>query len=115
MQSAARKILYALSVDGLQMAFDNSLAQLCRDAMHDLGRGKDGGYRLKCLSINPTIMFHHKAKGRLARDSDIQSLGEDGSIRDEGTTESIKWSVRLNLKNMLTGQPLQLQFGGDDG
>lgn len=113
-QSAAKKLLFALSVDGLQMAFDNSLAQLCRDAMYDIGRERDTGYGLKCLSVNPTIMFHHKARGRVAGDSDIQSYGHDGSVRDKGITESIKWSMRLNIKNILTNQPLQPQFEDEE-
>ncbi|KJZ75646.1 hypothetical protein HIM_04803 [Hirsutella minnesotensis 3608] len=113
-QKAARQILYALSVDGLHMAFDNSLAQMCRDAMFDLGRQREGGFRPKCLSVNPTIMFHHKAKGPVAGDSDIQSYGKDGTTREQGVTESIKWSMRMNLKNILTGQPLEPQFEQDD-
>jgi len=106
----AKKILYELSVNGLRMAFDNSLAQLCRDSMYDLGRKHSGGYDMRCLSVNPTIMFHHKAKGLVASDSDIQNLGSDGSVRDKGVTESIKWSTRLNLKNVLTGKELEAQF-----
>ncbi|RDA89802.1 hypothetical protein CP533_4659 [Ophiocordyceps camponoti-saundersi (nom. inval.)] len=109
-QSAARKILFALSVDGLHMAFDNSLAQLCRDSIHDLGLQKEGGYRLKCISVNPTIMFHHRAKGRVHGDSDVQNFGQEGQVRERGFSESIKWSMRLNLRKILTGQPLVPQF-----
>jgi hypothetical protein len=112
-QRGARKILYGLSVDGLHMAFDNSLAQLCRDAMYELGREQSSGYNMKCLSVNPTIMFHHKAKGLVAAGSDIQNLGDDGSVREKGVTESIKWSTRLNLKNILTGKELEAQFQED--
>ncbi|PFH55462.1 hypothetical protein XA68_18269 [Ophiocordyceps unilateralis] len=104
-QSAARKILFALSVDGLHMAFDNSLAQLCRDSVHDLGRQREDGYRLKCLSVNPTIMFHHKAKGLLHADSDIQSYGEDGSIREKvpGTSvRSLEGTSRGNIRECRT-------------
>ncbi|XP_044717518.1 glycosyltransferase family 25 [Hirsutella rhossiliensis] len=103
-QKAAKKILYALSIDGLHTEFDNALAALCRD-----GRS-DASYHLKCLSVNPTIIFHHKPKGRLTGDSDINSQGEDGGERQEGFTESIKWSMRLNLKNILLGRPLEQQF-----
>ncbi|KAL7793134.1 glycosyltransferase family 25 protein [Trichoderma ceciliae] len=109
-QRGAKKILYGLSVDGLHMAFDNSLAQLCRDAMFELGRKQSSGYKMKCLSVNPTIMFHHKAKGLVAAGSDIQNVGGDGSVREKGETESIKWSMRLNLKNILTGKELESQF-----
>lgn len=103
-QAAARKILHALSVDGLTTEFDNALAGLCRDSR------SDASYHLKCLSVNPAIMFHHKPKGRLAGDSDINSQGEDGGHRDKGFTESIKWSMRLNLKNILLDKPLEAQF-----
>ncbi|KAH6608846.1 glycosyltransferase family 25 protein [Trichoderma cornu-damae] len=112
-QRGAKKILYGLSVDGLHMAFDNSLAQLCRDAVYDLGRKQSGGYNMKCLSVNPTIMFHHKPKGLVASGSDIQDLGGDGSVREKGVTESIRWSMRLNLKNILTGKELEVQFQED--
>ncbi|KAL7945255.1 glycosyltransferase family 25 protein [Trichoderma barbatum] len=109
-QRGARKILYGLSVDGLHMAFDNSLAQLCRDAMYGLGRNQSSGLNLRCLSVNPTIMFHHKAKGLVASGSDIQNVGSDGSVREKGETESIQWSMRLNLQNILTGKKLEAQF-----
>lgn len=109
-QSGARKILYGLSVDGLHMAFDNSLAQLCRDAVYGVGRNQSGGLDVKCVSVNPTIMFHHKAKGLVAAGSDIQDVGSDGSIRERGVTESIRWSTRLNLRNILTGKELESQF-----
>ncbi|OAA67761.1 glycosyltransferase family 25 [Akanthomyces lecanii RCEF 1005] len=110
-QRAARKILYSLSVDGLHMAFDNSLAQLCRDSAYDMGRDTDTSYKLQCVSVNPTIMFHHRPKGSVTGDSDIQSYGGDGSMRDQGYTEAVKWSMRLNLKNMLLGKALEPQMG----
>lgn len=113
-QSAARKILYALSVDGLHMPFDNSLAELCRGAIYDMGRQREGGYQLKCLSVNPTIMFHHKAKGRMVGDSDVQSYGQDEAVREKGVSESIKWSMRLNLNNILTGHVLESQFQDEE-
>ncbi|KAH0489130.1 hypothetical protein TgHK011_009574 [Trichoderma gracile] len=109
-QTGARKILYGLSVDGLHMAFDNSLAQLCRDAVYGLGRNQSSGLDVKCLSVNPTIMFHHKAKGPVAAGSDIQDVGSDGSVREKGVTESVRWSTRLNLRNILTGKQLESQF-----
>lgn len=109
-QKGAQKLLHALSVDGLHMAFDNSLAQICRDAVFDLARERDGGYGAKCISVNPTMMFHHKARGLVSADSDIQSYGKGGDVREKGMTESIMWSMRLNLKNLLSGKPLDAQF-----
>ncbi|KYK62002.1 hypothetical protein DCS_03147 [Drechmeria coniospora] len=112
-QAGARKLLHALSLEGLHMAFDNSLAQVCRDSIHDLAVGSTGGYDMKCVSVSPTMMFHHRPRGRIAGDSDIQSPGKDGGVREKGITESIKWSVRLNSKNMLTGRPLESQYEGE--
>ena len=112
-QQGARKLLHALSIDGLHMAFDNSLASLCRDAASELVLGKSEGLGLRCLSINPTIMFHHRAKGPAAADSDIQDLGGVELTRDRGVTESVRYSVRLNMKNIITGKPLQDQFSED--
>jgi hypothetical protein len=114
-QSGARKLLHALSVDGLHMAFDNSLARMCRDAVFDLARERDGGYSAKCISVSPTMMFHHKAKGLISADSDIPSYGKGGDVREKGMTESIMWSMRLNLLNLLTGKPLDAQFIEDPG
>lgn len=112
-QKGARKLLHALSVDGLHMAFDNSLAQICRDAVFDFGRDKDGGYDAKCISVNPTMMFHHKARGLVSADSDIQSYGKGGDVRETGMTESIMWSTRMNLKNLVAGKPPDAQFKED--
>ena len=113
-QHAARVLLHSMSIDGLSMAIDNAMAQQCRDSVNALGRGQQTEYGLRCLSVNPTIVFHHKPKGRISGDSDIQSYGKDGSVREKGFTESIKWSMRLNLKNLLTGQPLEPQFKDDE-
>ena len=109
-QRGARKVLHALSVEGLTMAFDNALAQLCRDAVYQLGHETENEYDFKCVSINPTIMFHHRAKGIIAADSDIMTAGENGEVRSRGSTESIKYSMRLNMKNVMMGRPIEDQF-----
>ncbi|CAM1503736.1 Fc.00g013270.m01.CDS01 [Cosmosporella sp. VM-42] len=110
-QRGARKLLYALSINGLHMAFDNSLAQLCRDSAGAMSRGlEERGLGIKCISVNPTIMFHHKAKGPVSADTDLQSMSLDGRIRGQGVTESIKYSMRMNLENMLMGKPPQAQY-----
>lgn len=114
-QKGARKLLHALSVEGLHAAYDNSLAQICRDSIFDLVRDKDGGYNAKCISINPTMMFHHKARGLVSADSDVQTYGKGGDIRETAMTESIMWSTRLNMKNILAGKPLDAQFAEDSG
>lgn len=109
-QRGARKILSALSLDGVTMAFDNSLGFLCGDTIYEIGHGKEERYGLNCLSVSPTMMFHHRAKGPLSADSDVQKTGSDGAIREKGFTECVKYSTRLNLMNLLDGRPIENQF-----
>lgn len=121
----AQKILYDLSVDRLAGPFDNALAWLCRRAVGSwggLGRGEDPeslgdrGFDAKCLSVTPPLFFHHKAKGPINADSDIQSYGGDGGpdelgeIREKGQTENIMWSARLNIANMIMGKDMESQW-----
>lgn len=44
------------------MAFDKSLARLCRDAVYEIGREQSNGYDIMCPSVNPTVMLYHIAK-----------------------------------------------------
>ncbi|ETS84026.1 hypothetical protein PFICI_05902 [Pestalotiopsis fici W106-1] len=115
-QRGARKVLFDLSVDHLVGPFDNSLAALCRRAVSTVGVAKDAstardrGLDTKCISVTPPLFFHHKAKGRLAGDSDIQAIFNDGVTRQKGFTENIVWSARNNIKNMIMGTPMENQF-----
>lgn len=122
----ARKILYDLSVDKLAGPFDNALAGLCRRAVASwsgLARGEavegDRGLDAKCLSVTPPLFFHHKARGLVSADSDIQNYGagdgeEEGrpppEMREKGSTENIVWSARLNLFNMIAGRKMESQW-----
>ncbi|CAN8104803.1 unnamed protein product [Discula destructiva] len=125
----ARKILHDLSVDRLTGPFDNALAGLCRRAVgswsRQLARGDededDGGDRgldAKCLSVTPPLFFHHKARGLVSADSDIQNYGGVGAggpspppeVRDRGSTENIVWSARLNLANMIMRREMESQW-----
>ncbi|KAI0178291.1 glycosyltransferase family 25 protein [Pestalotiopsis sp. NC0098] len=115
----ARKVLFDLSVDHLGGPFDNSLASLCRRAVSAVGdpdapRAGDRGLDTKCISVTPPVFFHHKAKGNLAGDSDIQTVA-DGAVRDKGFTENIMWSARNNIRNMIMGTQMESQFGERPG
>jgi hypothetical protein len=108
----AKKVLYDLSVDHLVGPFDNALAGLCR-----WGRD-EGRLGMKCLSVTPPLFMHHKPKGYVFRDSDIQSYGGKGNkgkgeLREKGTTENMVWSARLNIKELLTGGEMKSQFEGN--
>ncbi|KAI5920283.1 hypothetical protein F4810DRAFT_683368 [Camillea tinctor] len=104
-QRGARKVLFDLSVDHLLGAFDNALAGFCRDG----ASGNPDGLHAKCISVTPPVFFHHKARGRLIGDSDIQKI-DNGDIREKGSTENIVWSARNNLRNSLMGLEMENQF-----
>lgn len=104
-QRGARKVLFGLSIDRLEGPFDNALAALCRDG----ASGNLDGLRARCLSVTPPLLFHHKAKGSVKSDSDIQAIAST-EWRDKGTTENIRWSARNNLRNMMLGLEIESQF-----
>jgi len=131
----AQKILYDLSVDRLSGPFDNALAWLCRravggwsklaalaaegDPQDREGKLGDRGLDAKCLSVTPPVFFHHKAKGNIHADSDIQNVGGEGAegeeppppvIREKGSTENVMWSARLNIMNMIQGTAMKSQW-----
>lgn len=106
-QSGARKVLLDLSIDHLQGAFDNALAGLCRDG----ASGNADGLQAKCISVTPPVFFHHRSKGSVAKDSDIQNVKHGNvPIREKGTTENIVWSARNNIRNMMLGLEIEDQF-----
>ncbi|KAI0005204.1 glycosyltransferase family 25 protein [Xylariaceae sp. FL0662B] len=112
-QRGARKVLFDLSVDHLTGPFDNALAGLCRRAVSTWGMeeeaANDRGLDAKCISVTPPVFFHHKAKGLVGGDSDIQTV-QDGQVREKGTTENIVWSARNNLRNMILGTRMESQY-----
>lgn len=111
-QAGARKVLFDLSVDRLDGAFDNALANLCKRSVSSVGEdypGIDRGLNTKCISVTPPVFFHHKARGRVSGDSDIQNIGSS-DFREKGTTENIMWSARNNIRNMIMGTEMESQF-----
>lgn len=104
----ARKLLFDLSVDHLNGPFDNSLADLCRFGREESRLG------MKCVSSTPGLFFHHKAKGYVGGDSDIQKVGGEeitkGKIREKGSTENVVWSARNNIKQMIMGLTPESQY-----
>lgn len=131
-RAGAQKVLYEMSVAGLAGPFDNALAGMCRRAVGGwsgaLARGEDAatagdreGMGAKCVSVTPPLFFHHKARGLLSGDSDIQEYGGGGGgadgeddmpeVRERGSTENIMWSARLNLANMIGGKEMVSQWG----
>lgn len=89
----AQKILMALAVKGgNSLAIDNGLGYLCRDGFLDL----------QCYSIEPQLMHHHRPAGSVNKDSDIRG-GDSEEVREKGETETIMYSARLNLEQLVMG------------
>jgi hypothetical protein len=103
-QEGARKVLFDLSVDHLAGPFDNALARLCR-----WGREKER-LGMRCLSVTPPLFMHHRAKGSMRGDSDIQQVVGGGELREVGSTENIVWSARCNIRAMIVGATVESQF-----
>jgi hypothetical protein len=106
-KAGAQKILYELSVNGLPGLFDNSLSDMCRD--------KSMG--MKCISVVPPLVVHHRGRGWAAADSDINhedsQAGDD--VRMIGSTENVVYSVRLNLERLIVGQEPISQWSPEIG
>ena len=71
----------------------------------------DLGLLSTCLSVTPPVFFHHRSKGLVSGDSDIQAPGSEKKVRPKGFTENIMWSARNNVRNMLLGRStMESQF-----
>lgn len=115
-QSGARKVLLALSVGGtLVEQLDNAMSRLCRDHTPWDGPGDaEGppgypGARMRCLSVNPAVFSQHKPRGRRAAGSDIETVEDGEGVREEGESPNLVLSARLNVQNLMMGEPLQEQ------
>ncbi|KAI9799027.1 MAG: hypothetical protein M1825_004923 [Sarcosagium campestre] len=96
--SGAKKVLWGLSVRGLQHAtFDEALAAVCNDPSLDP----------KCISVQPQYFFRHRPH----RSSSALAKKRPGSGEVRGSTPNIRWSVRMNLEALISGRRiLQDQF-----
>lgn len=105
----AQKVLFDLSVDRLDANFDNALGTFCRNGGSK--KGDPTGLHANCLSVTPPVFFHHRPKGLIGSESDINDHGDDNNkIREKGTTENIMWSARNNIRNMLMNTKMESQF-----
>jgi hypothetical protein len=44
---------------------------------------------MRCVSVTPGYFVHHRAKGDIGRDSDIQHSDGNGALRETVATENI--------------------------
>ncbi|OTB01735.1 glycosyltransferase family 25 protein [Hypoxylon sp. CI-4A] len=97
--SGAQKALQYMGLEGQSKPFDNHLSDLCRLRINGM----------RCVSIVPSLFVHHRPRGRISGDSDINN-GANDEVREVGFTENILYSTRLNLRNLVTGLEPEKQW-----
>ncbi|KAI1391603.1 glycosyltransferase family 25 protein [Hypoxylon trugodes] len=98
--SGAKKALQYMALEGQHKPFDNHLSDLCRLRV-------DG---MRCVSIVPSLFVHHRPRGKISGDSDINKGGPDSEVREAGFTENVLYSTRLNVRNLLRGLEPEKQW-----
>lgn len=94
-QRGARRILYDLSVKNYTSQYDNMLREMCDgEEMREM--------KLMCLTTQPPFFTHWRPRGIKNKDSDINRWGEEW--RDQGESENIRWSMRLNMGKFVKGE-----------
>ncbi|KAK5069282.1 hypothetical protein LTR64_008423 [Lithohypha guttulata] len=92
-RTGARRILNDLGLERLDDAFDLSLRDWCE--------GNNGHQRHTCISVLPQLFDHYRPAGSNIGDSEINP--EDDQHTDRAYTRNIRWSVRLNIDKLLSG------------
>ena len=92
-QTGVRKLLYSLGLHALNAPFDVMLRNF-----YD---GTNGNESNTCLSVIPQLFDHHRRAGSKKGDSDIN---DENGFRKKSWTNSIRWSVRINMKKILRGE-----------
>lgn len=92
-RNGARRLLNDLYLNRLDDAFDLSLRDWCE--------GNNGHQEHTCISMLPQLFDHYRPAGSNIGDSEINS--EDDQHRDKAYTRNIRWSMRLNIAKLLSG------------
>jgi len=87
-----QKILLALGLRRLDMAFDMMLREWCQQ--------DDGDTRPEWCGVRPQLFDHHRRTGPNEIDSDISA--PNGQYRNHPYTPNIRWSVRMNMRKLLS-------------
>jgi hypothetical protein len=93
-QAGARNLLYSVGLNDVTDPYDILLRQFCE--------GSGGRRYNNCLTVQPSLFFHHRPAGSMAAESDISDHGED--FRDKAVTDVIRWSTRMNWDALLDGR-----------
>jgi hypothetical protein len=99
----ARKLLYDLGMHKITDATDVMLRAACE--------GKEGrGVRLKCLTVLPQLFEHHRPRGSKAEWSEIR---EYAGFNERPFTLNVRWSTRVNLGKLVSGETDYLDLWPD--
>jgi hypothetical protein len=93
-QKGARRFLYEVGLRKLEDPTDISFRYMC-DGVHERPLAT-------CLTVQPQLFQHHRAKGPKSAESDIDDHGE--GFNEHGFTENVRWSTRLNLPRLIDGR-----------
>ncbi|KAJ1323903.1 glycosyl transferase family 25 [Microdochium nivale] len=93
----ARKLIYELGLKDVTDQYDILLRFFCN--------GAAGRRPHRCLTVQPSLFHHFKAKGPKSASSDIDSWNGDGDddFNTKESSEMVRWSVRLNAETLMDG------------
>lgn len=92
-QPGARKFLYELGVHKMSDTNDMMFRFVC-DGVDDRQLGT-------CFTVQPQLFQHHRPRGPRDGFSDIN---QNDGYNERATTANVRWSVRLNLPKLISGE-----------
>lgn len=98
-QSAARALLWELGLNPIDDALDILLREYCQ-GFSSLAWKPRGPRR--CLAVSPPLVAVHWRAGSLTSDSDNLAPEAQGE-REKAYTQNIRWSVKLNMEELING------------
>ena len=87
----AQKVLKYLSMDIFNRPVDIGMMQMCNDPKR----------KFKCISVFPQLIADHRPAGNKDKDSDIIIPEPGGDVRQQGFTNNIVHSARLNAEALM--------------
>jgi len=88
-QAGARRLLHQFGLLELETPFDVSARTFCE--------GTDSRKAHICLTTQPTLFESHRPRGLTNKESDISPQEHGDGFKEEASTDSIRWSTRLNM------------------
>lgn len=95
-QRGARKMLWYMAVRAFDGWFDTMLPHFCE------GKDLENMARPTCITVQPQFFDQHVPRGDMWKESDIFLFGGEG-FREVAKTPNIRWSTRINLPKLVSG------------